>query len=388
MKIILIGFMGSGKTEVSKKLSAILNLPLIELDELALKLSGRKNISEIFKIDGEEKFRELEGRALKNIKEEDTIISAGGGTKIESGKIIYLRTSFAVISDRLKGQTERPLFNNEAGKLYKKRIPIYEKSSDIIVDTDLLSVDEVVEKIIRNLNVCMIIGDPVLHSLSPKMHNAAYEALNLDFVYLAKKVTVEDLKNIPDFIRKFGIKGVSVTAPHKIEIMKFLDEIDENAKRIGAVNTVLNKNGKLCGYNTDAEAISGFLKNQSDKKIAILGSGGMARAMASLGDHKIFSRQLGNFDSEELAKFEIIMNATPIGINPDETPVPKKYLRKGQIILDAVYSSKETRLIREAKEVGAETVNGKEILLKQGMAQFKLFTGHEAPEEIMRESIT
>ena len=389
MKIILTGFMGSGKTEVSKKLSSILNLPLIELDELTLKLSGRKNISEIFAIDGEEKFREFESQTFKNIVEVDAVISAGGGTKVESGKIIYLRTSFPVISDRLNVKTDRPLFNNEARKLYEKRIPKYEKSADIIIDTDLLSIDEVAEEIIRNLNVCMIIGDPVSYSLSPKMHNAAYEALNLDFVYFAKKVTSEDLKNVPDFIRKFGIKGVSVTAPHKIEIMKFLDEIDENARKIGAVNTILNKDGKICGYNTDVDAISDLLKNHRGKKIAILGDGGMAKAMEyAARNFKIFSRKSGNFDSEDLTNFEIIMNATPIGMNPDETPVPKKYLRKGQIVFDAVYSSEETRLIREAKSFGAETVNGKEILLKQGMAQFKLFTGHDAPEKIMRKSIT
>lgn len=390
MKIILTGFMGSGKTEVSKKLSAILNLPLIELDQLTLKLSGRKNILEIFEIDGQEKFRVLEIEAIKSISTEDAIISMGGGSPLNliPGRMIYLKTSLEIITKRLKDKIDRPLFDDEAGKLYQKRIPIYEKSADIIIDTDSLSIDEVAQQIIKNLNVCMIIGDPVSYSLSPKMHNAAYEALNLDFVYFAKKVSAEDLKELPDFIRKFGIKGVSVTAPHKIEIMKFLDEIDENAKKIGAVNTLLNKNGKICGYNTDAEAISSLLRNHNGKKIAILGSGGMALAMASCRNHKIFSRQLGNFDSEELANFEIIMNATPIGMNPEETPVPQKYLRKGQIVFDAVYSSEETRLIRDAKSFGAETVDGKEILLKQGMAQFKLFTGHEAPEEIMRKSIT
>lgn len=388
MKIILTGFMGSGKTEVSKKLSSILNLPLIELDELTLKLSGRKSISEIFEIDGEEKFRDFERSALKNIRDEFAIISAGGGTKIESGKIIYLRTSFDIILDRLKGKTDRPLFNDDAEKLYQKRIPIYEKSADVIIDTDSLSADEVAEEIIKKMNVCLIIGDPVSHSLSPKMHNAAYEALNLNFIYLPLKVLAEDLKNIPEFIRKFGIKGVSVTAPHKIEIMKFIDEIDGKARQIGAVNTLLNENGKICGYNTDVEAISSLLKNHSGKKIAILGDGGMAKAMASCGDHKIFSRKSDNFNSEELSTFDVIMNATPIGLNSDETPIPEKYLRKGQIVFDAVYSSVETRLIREAKKVEAETVNGKEILLKQGILQFKLFTGREAPEEIMRKSIT
>ena len=115
----------------------------------------------------------------------------------------------------------------------------------------------------------------------------------------------------------------------------------------------------------------------------------MAKAMAyAARDFKIFSRKSDNFDSSEIMDFDIIMNATPVGMNSDESPVQAKFLRKGQIVFDAVYSSEETRLIREAKKAGAETVNGKEILLRQGMLQFKLFTGQDAPEEIMRKSIT
>lgn len=168
MKIILIGFMGSGKTEVSKKLSAILNLPLIELDECTLKLSGREKISKIFEIDGEEKFRKFEIDAIKSIGKEDSIISMGGGSPLGliAGKMIYLKTSLEVISERLKDKIDRPLFDDEAGKLYQKRIPIYEKSADITIDTDLLSIDEVAEEIIRNLDVCMLICDSVSNPIS------------------------------------------------------------------------------------------------------------------------------------------------------------------------------------------------------------------------------
>ena len=385
MKIILIGFMGSGKTEVSKKLSTILDLPLVELDNLTLKLSGRKSISEIFKLDGVVKFRDFEKLALESIEDENAIISMGGGSDLEliSGKIIYLKTSFELIAERLKDKIDRPLFDDEAGKLYESRCPIYEKFADITINTDLLSVDEVCQKAVKNLNICMVIGDPVSHSLSPKMHNAGYKALALDFLYLAKKVTIEDLKNVPDFMKTFGIIGVSVTAPHKIEIMKFLDGIDEEAEKIVAVNTLINKNGKIVGYNTDVIAISELLENYRGKKVAILGEGGMAKAMAyAARDFKIFSRKSDNFDSSEIMDFDIIMNATPVGMNSDESPVQAKFLRKGQIVFDAVYSSEETRLIREAKKAGAETVNGKEILLRQGMLQFKLFTGQDAPKKL------
>ena len=383
--------MGSGKTEVSKKLSAILDLPLVEVDDLTLKLSGRASVSEIFKLDGEAKFRDFEKLALESIGLGDAIISMGGGGNLEliQGKMIYLKTSFEVITERLKDKIDRPLFDDEAGKLYEKRCPIYEKQADIIIETDFLSVDEVCQKTVKNLNIFMVIGAPVSHSLSPKMHNAGYDELGLDFFYLTKKIPVEDLKHVPDFMRMYGIKGISVTAPHKIEIIKYLDEIEDTAKEIGAVNTLINKNGKIVGYNTDFLAISDLLKNHRAKKVAILGEGGMAKAMAyASGNFKIFSRKLANFASSEIVDFGVIMNATPIGINPDESPIQAKFLRKGQIVFDAVYSQKETRLIREAKEAGAETVNGKEILLKQGIAQFKLFTGQDAPEEVMRKSLT
>jgi shikimate dehydrogenase len=133
--------------------------------------------------------------------------------------------------------------------------------------------------------ICMVIGDPVEHSLSPRMHNAGYRALGIDneFVYVARKVKTDDLADFVKGVRAIGIRGVSCTIPHKIKIMKFLDEIDATAREIGAVNTVVNEKGKLKGYNTDwlgavaslEETIS--LKN---KKVALIGAGGVARAIA------------------------------------------------------------------------------------------------------------
>lgn len=153
MQIILIGFMGSGKTEVSKKLGAILNLPLIELDELTLTISGRKSIKEIFELDGEGKFRELEQGALEQISG-NFVLSSGGGTllKKSGAQIIYLKTSFEVIEKRLKGKTDRPMFTENARKLYDERVNSYEKLADIIVLTDTLSATEVADEIIKSLN--------------------------------------------------------------------------------------------------------------------------------------------------------------------------------------------------------------------------------------------
>lgn len=144
--------MGSGKTEVSKKLAHLLSLPLIELDDEVLKISGRKNIKEIFEFDGEEKFREFEQHALAQ-SFGNFILSAGGGTvlKKSEAKIIYLKTSFKVIAERLKNQKTRPLFTEKARKLYDARLSEYEKLADIIVLTDTRSVTEVADEIIKSL---------------------------------------------------------------------------------------------------------------------------------------------------------------------------------------------------------------------------------------------
>lgn len=244
------------------------------------------------------------------------------------------------------------------------------------------------------------------------MHNAGHKALGIDdkFTYVARRVKIAGL---PDFIKEvktMKIKGISCTIPHKIQVIKYLDEIDKVAKKIGAVNTVINSNSKLKGYNTDWLGIVVPLEKTTslkNKKVAVLGSGGTTRA-AVYGLTKrgakvtIYARSAGramsivkdfecearSFDSqEEIQNADIIFNATPIGLYPKEkeTPIDKKFISNKQIVFDAIYNPYETRLLREAKEQGAIVIHGMEMLLQQGMAQFKLFTGHDAPEKAMRD---
>ena len=255
----------------------------------------------------------------------------------------------------------------------------------------------------------MVIGDPIEHSLSPQIHNAGYKALNINdqFVYVACQVEV---KNIEDFIRgirAMKIKGVSCTIPHKIAVIPFLDKIDDVAKKIGAVNTIVNTNGELTGYNTDWLGVLGPIQQHIDlenKTVALIGAGGAARAAAYAVTSKgakltVFNRTLEK--AKELAKefqgeassldqikkiesADIIINTTPVGLkNKNETLIPKKYISEKQIVFDAVYGIEETQLIKEAKEQGAKTIQGIEMLLHQGFAQFKLFTGYDAPVEAM-----
>jgi len=258
--------------------------------------------------------------------------------------------------------------------------------------------------------ICMVIGDPIEHSLSPQMHNAGYEALGIDdqFVYVAAHV---DVKNIEDFIkgiRAMNILGVSCTIPHKVAVIAFLDEVEDIAQKIGAVNTIVNENGKLIGYNTDWLGVLLPLEakiNLENKTVALIGAGGAARAVAyavTCRGAKLTIYNRTHEKAQKLAKefggtsypieeiehvkhADIIINTTSVGLHDaHETIVPKKYLSKNQIIFDAVYGS-ETQLLKDAKEQGAHIINGIEMLLNQGFAQFKLFTGFDAPAIAMRK---
>ncbi len=257
--------------------------------------------------------------------------------------------------------------------------------------------------------ICMVIGHPIAHSLSPQLHNAGYEELGLDFVYLACDVTVEA---IPDFIkgiRAMGVRGVSCTIPHKLEVMPYLDHIDPVAEKIGAVNTIVNEVGRLIGYNTDWLGVVNPLRELTElqgKRAVVLGAGGAARAavyglVQSGAEVTIYNRTFEKGEAlaaefecaaaaqpgPEIKLADIVCNATSIGMHADETPLPKALITQGQIIFDAVYGAHQTRLLREAKAAGTQTISGQEMLLAQGAAQFQLYTGRDAPLAAMRNTL-
>ncbi len=259
--------------------------------------------------------------------------------------------------------------------------------------------------------ICIIIGDPVAHSLSPRMHNAAYKALGIDdqYVFIAAQVKSQDLADAATGMRAMGIHGITCTMPHKIDIMQYLDSIDTAAQKIGAVNTVVNENGILRGYNTDWLGIVTPLERITKlqgKKAAVIGAGGASRAaLYGLQQNKIFvcvfNRSLDK--AQELAQefavsaksleeisdikhYDIIINTTSLGMHPHEheTPVPESYITSDHIVFDVIYSPYETRLLKEAKKAGARVIHGVEMLLHQGTAQFELYTGKKAPEKEMK----
>ena len=242
-----------------------------------------------------------------------------------------------------------------------------------------------------------IIGNPVRHSLSPVIHSNAFKRMGLNAVYLAFEV--KDLKEAIDGMRGLGIRGVSVTMPFKNRIIPFLDKVEDPAGKIKAVNTLLNEGGKLIGYNTDwrgaLEALEEMV-NLKGKRVVLLGAGGAARAIgfalrtrdcgvivsnrtihkgAGLANELMCVHQPPS--SIESLKADVIINATAAGMHPydEENPLPKKALKQGMTVMDIVYWPLRTKLLREAEERGCRTIDGLEMLARQGAAQLEIWTG-------------
>lgn len=259
--------------------------------------------------------------------------------------------------------------------------------------------------ITASTKLCAIIGNPVGHSLSPLVHNAAFRHLGLDYVFVAFRV--ERLHEAVRGITALGLKGVSVTIPHKVEVMAVLDEIEPVALQIGAVNTIVNRDGKLIGYNTDWNGAMRALQDKIElqgKTAVVLGAGGAARAIAfglkeKGADPVILNRtvaraealasglqcRFGPIELIEKLSFDLVINATSVGMSPhaESTPVHKTAL-KDSLVFDTVYNPLRTRLIREAEARGCPTVIGLEMFVNQAALQFELWTGQKAPLDLMR----
>lgn len=271
--------------------------------------------------------------------------------------------------------------------------------------------------------VVCIFGDPVSHSLSPAMHNAAFEALGLNMAYVPFHVPADPpggLKRAVSAIRALSIHGLNITIPHKERVTGYLDEVDGHAQAVGAVNTVVNRAGRLVGYNTDGEGYLQGLKldtgfTPGGRKVVIIGAGGAARSIlysvllkrpkevvlvnrtraraASLA--KEFERKLGikistsQLDGEALCECaggaHLVVNTTSIGLNGrGELDFPVELLPSGAVVSDIVYSPLETAFLKRAGRRGLKTHDGLSMLVHQGAIGFKLWTGRKAPVNVMR----
>ena len=253
----------------------------------------------------------------------------------------------------------------------------------------------------RNTGLYGVVGLPLGRSLSPVMHNAAFRAKNLNAVYLAFETG--DIQGCLRGMRALGIRGMSVTIPHKSAVIPLLDEVDDLAKRIGAVNTIVNDNGRLTGYNTDAPGAIKALEEKmqpAGTDCILIGAGGAARAIGFMLKQRGARLTVANRTTkrgEELArllrcpfaalnevaglKADLLIQATPAGMYPmtDRSVVSPEILRKGMVVMDIVYNPVETRLLRDARKKGCHTINGLGMFLNQGAEQFRLWTGMDAP---------
>jgi len=260
--------------------------------------------------------------------------------------------------------------------------------------------------------VCLVIGDPIAHSLSPHLHNAAYQATGLSYVMAAARVQEHDLARAVDGVRALAIQGLACTMPHKVAMTKLIDNLDPIARAIGAVNTVVNIDSVLTGYNTDWLGILRPLERQGKlrgKRVAVLGAGGAAQAAVYAGVSQgalvtIFNRSIDKAqeiaqrhdckalpltEEQDLGAFEIIINTTSVGMGAltHLSPLSAHQISRGQIVFETIYHPFETILLRAARERGAECIHGFEMFLEQGAAQFELHTGVPAPRDIMRRAL-
>ncbi len=251
-----------------------------------------------------------------------------------------------------------------------------------------------------------IIGHPLSHSLSPVIHNLAFELFGINAIYIPFET--EDLTGAIYGVRALNIKGLSVTIPYKTGVLELLDDIDENAGRIGAVNTILNKHGRLTGYNTDSTGGIRALEEITTirgKRCLIIGAGGSAMALGYGLKEKGAELYITNRTKkrgEELANrlgaefvdigravdipIDILIQATPVGMYPhaDKSPVPFKILKEGMVVMDIIYNPVETLLLKEARRHGCSTISGIHMFINQAVEQFLIWTGKPAPAEEMR----
>ena len=269
-----------------------------------------------------------------------------------------------------------------------------------------------INKIDSETMVCGLVGLPVMHSVSPHIHNAAFASEGINGVYLPFEVV-----DVNSFLKRmvhprtreldWNLRGLSITAPHKQAVISYLDWIEPQAKEIGAVNTVVVENDRLLGYNTDAagliEPLLSRLDSLAGKKIAIIGAGGAARAAIwALQQQKavvtLFARDLAKADqlnvpsralaSASFKDYDVVINATPLGsgVHIDQTPATQQQLNGARFVYDLVYNPMETRFLREARDAGCETLGGLEMLVAQARIQFELWTSTKPSSSIMHDA--
>jgi shikimate dehydrogenase len=366
---------------------------------------SKKSLDELrSKIEG------LDMALLKLLNERAVVSSQIGKLKVESGMSIYDHDREESIFGYLAEQNRGPLKDSEVNKIFCEIISVSrqlqsdmtggDSETRVTSDTGLLS---------GSTSVYGILGNPVAHSMSPRMHNAAFKFLGIDAIYLPFEV--EDLENAISGMKALGIKGASVTIPFKTEIFGLIEEIDETAERIGAVNTLVIDDGRIRGTNTDwigaVRCLEAMLPMEGHRFI-VIGTGGAARGViygiANKGGEAVVvgrSEEKGQalaeefdcafvpFSEIESVHGDCLVNTTPVGMHPEEdkTPVSKHILGAYKAVADVIYNPLKTKLLREAEAAGCKVASGFEMFVFQGTEQFRIWTGQEPPVELMRSVV-
>jgi len=262
-----------------------------------------------------------------------------------------------------------------------------------------------------------VIGDPIDHSLSPTIHNAAFRELGLDCTYIGYRIPKVELSSGLESLKSIKVTGFNVTIPHKIEMLKYLDDIDEDCKVIGATNTVVNNDGKLKGYNTDLQGFLEPIKKRNleikNSNVLLLGAGGAARAVVmGFVKEKAISITIANRTKENAQSlvdfaqkngieaksctldkidansgYKFIVNATSIGLKDEPSPIDTSIINQDTVVYDIVYMPMNTNLIKQSKKIGATVIYGYEMLLSQAVKSFEIWHNIKAPYDIMKKAI-
>ena len=339
---------------------------------------------------------DIDDQILELINQRLEVAKGIGDIKNRSGAAVIDRNRESQIYQRLAGLNNGPLNESALHRIFG----------------DIITAGRAIQNLENQSNLAalyVVIGNPIGHSLSPVMHNTALTHSGLSGYYLACQV--EDIAAAVVGIRGLGICGASVTIPHKIAVMQYLDKIDQMAVDIGAVNTIVNQNGILHGYNSDCEGAIKALVEVAEvkgKDVAIVGAGGAARALGfglkQAGASITVINRTG-VRGEKLAQdlrcrfsplaelkelpYHIVVNATPVGMTPDVDGLPLSpgLLERESVVMDMVYNPLKTRLLRAAEDIGCTTIDGVSMFVHQGAVQFELWTSQKAPVDVMRKVV-
>lgn len=453
MKIALIGFRGTGKTSVGRILADRLGLPFFDTDAMVERRAGMP-IPEIFRQHGEAHFRSLEREVIASLRAAEGVISTGGGAVCDTanvadlrwcGKVYLLSAAPEVILDRIAG-SDRPGLTGlspaeEVRMLLARRKDAYLGAADACIDAGTRPPREVAEIILRqiagkagispderrerdillerfglstlretidrdpDLRLCAIAGNPCAHSKSPLLYNRLFAHFGIHYHYT--RFEWPDAGVIVRLATLLPVKGLSVTIPFKADVIPYLDEIDEHAAAIGAVNTVVRCGERLYGHNTDWLGVRIPLAHRQGARAVVLGAGGAAAAavyaLLSLDmDVTMLARQpesargladrfgcrWGALEDFRGSDADVVVHATPVGMEPDtRSLLAPGDLRAGTTVFDLVYTPPETPLIRAARAAGCETIPGTEMFVHQAAEQFRLITGIAVTPALIREML-